>query len=87
MNGIIGAALLVAALCVATLPGCAWIERNDPEVPVTTETYQDCGHGLECRLDDQQCPLEGTTCIDLPPTPCEVGPCIVGGKRKKPARR
>lgn len=77
-------AAVAAALC---LTGCAWIARNDPEVPANSANSQDCGNGLVCRNDDQECPLEGTTCIDVATTPCEGEPCAVGAARSRKKRR
>lgn len=60
---------------------CAWIEQHDPVLQVNADTYNPCtGTNVPspgCRTDDQECPFPGedSVCIDLPPSPCETGPC------------
>jgi len=50
-------------------------------LPVNADTYDPCtGTNVPppgCRTDDQECPFPGedSVCIELPPSPCEMGPC------------
>ena len=71
----------VSTILVGGVVACAWIEQHDPVLPVNADTYNPCtGTNVPppgCRTDDQECPFpdEGSDCIELPPSPCEMGPC------------
>jgi len=84
---VIVALLLCALMAIFSWTGCsqATLNRMDPPLPINANTYKSCPNvpAPGCRKDDQECPMEGTVCIDLPSTPCEGdGPCEVGGKRR-----